>query len=75
MVNALDANGNNYAPLYNTIATGGDITYNNRKTILKNLKDGMDDTFETEGESTGSQVIRLEQHFITVCFFNLWRCI
>ena len=55
MVNALDANGNNYASLFNTIATGGDITYNNRKTILKNLKDGMDNTFETAGDATGNQ--------------------
>jgi hypothetical protein len=53
MVNALDENGNNYAALYNNIATGGDITYSNRKTILKNLKDGMDNTYETEGDSDG----------------------
>jgi hypothetical protein len=54
MVNALDANGNNYAALYNNIANGGDITYSNRKTILKNLKDGMDNSYETDGETEGS---------------------
>lgn len=55
MVNALDANGNNYATLFNSIANGGDITYNNRKNILKRLKAGMDNTYETPGESEGNR--------------------
>ena len=54
-VNATDANGKSYAALYKSIANGGDITYSNRKTILKNLKDGMDGTYETAGESDGNQ--------------------
>ncbi len=54
-VNSLDANNNNYQGLFNNIAAGGDITYSNRKTILKNLKDGMDNTYETPGESQGNQ--------------------
>ena len=55
MINALDANGNNYSELFNSIANGGDITYNNRKNILKRLKAGMDNTYETPGESEGSR--------------------
>ncbi len=60
-VNSLDANGNNYATLYNNIAGGsaGAITYSNRKKILKALKAGMDNTYETPGESEGSRSSRL----------------
>jgi hypothetical protein len=56
-VNSLDANGNNYSALFNGIASGsnGAITYSNRKKILKALKAGMDNTYETAGESEGSR--------------------
>ncbi len=54
-VNSLGADGKNYAALFNSIANGGDITYKNRKTILKNLRAGMDGTYETPGESEGNQ--------------------
>ena len=53
-VNSLDASGKPYTALFSSIANGGDITYANRKTILKNLKDGMDNSYETPGESEGS---------------------
>lgn len=56
-VNALnDGNGGgNYADLYNSVyAKYGAGTYKQRKDIIKDLKDGMDDTYETiaENEST-----------------------
>ena len=54
MVNALDAQGNNYTALFNKVTADNSITtlnYDKRKTILKQLKDGMDKTYETEAES------------------------
>ncbi len=50
-INSLDANGNNYAALFNKVAAAQTITYSNRRAILKQLRDGMDNTYETEGES------------------------
>ena len=56
MFNALDANGNNYAPLYNaTYAKFGAGSYKQRKDILKDLRAGMDKTYETAGEAEGSR--------------------
>lgn len=52
MVNALDANGNNYAALFNSLSGG---VYKNRKDVLKALKDGMDDTYETPAENQGDR--------------------
>lgn len=54
-VNALDANNNPYTALFTSIANGGDISYSNRKNIFKRLKDGMDNTYETDGESEGNR--------------------
>jgi hypothetical protein len=53
MVNALDANGNNYTTLFNRVKTiaGGSISYDQRKEIRKQLRDGMDNTYETPAES------------------------
>lgn len=48
MVNALDANNNPYTTLFNSINASG---YSNRKDIKKQLKDGMDDTYETPAEN------------------------
>lgn len=48
MINALDANGNNYSALFNSITVSG---YKNRKEILKLLKAGMDKTYETEADN------------------------
>ena len=50
-INSLDANGNNYSTLFNNVATTQTITYSNRRNILKQLRNGMDNTYETEGES------------------------
>ena len=55
MVNALDASGNTYATLFQNIITKnlalGGFKYANRKDILKELKAGMDNTYETEAET------------------------
>ena len=51
-VNALDASGNTYASLFNSqLSTSG--VYKNRKDVLKALKDGMDDTYETQADQGG----------------------
>lgn len=56
MVNALDAGGNNYAGLFKSVAAKyGTGTYKQRKDILKDLKAGMDKTYETEAEAEGSR--------------------
>jgi outer membrane protein OmpA-like peptidoglycan-associated protein len=52
MVNALDANGNNYRTLFNGISSA---TYSNRKNVLGALKAGMDKTYETEAENQGDR--------------------
>jgi len=51
MINSLDANGNPYRTLFNSIAGG---VYKDRKDVLKALKDGMDKTYETEAENHGT---------------------
>ena len=55
MVNALDANGNNYTSLFNSIinsGTGGlDANLSDKKSIFSRLKAGMDNTYETHGQS------------------------
>jgi hypothetical protein len=48
MVNALDANGNNYTALFNSLNSPA---YNNRKDVIKALKAGMDKTYETAAEN------------------------
>lgn len=54
MINALDANGNNYYPLFSSIYNGNgaaSVSYSTRKNVLKALKSGMDNTYETEAEN------------------------
>jgi len=48
MVNALDAGGNPYTALFNSITPA---TYSNRKDVLKALKAGMDKTYETQADN------------------------
>jgi len=48
MVNALDDAGNPYRTLFNSITASG---YSNRKDILKTLRDGMDDSYETAADN------------------------
>lgn len=56
MVNALDAAGTGYKPLFNNVFTKyGEGTYKQRKDILNDLKAGMDKTFETNAEAEGSR--------------------
>ena len=56
MVNALDANGNNYSTLFRDVYnTYGPGTYKQRKDILKALRAGMDKTYETDAEAEGSR--------------------
>ncbi|MEP7238301.1 MAG: hypothetical protein ABI685_10565, partial [Ferruginibacter sp.] len=56
MVNALDANGNNYTTLFSTVAAKyGTGTYKQRKDILKDLKGGMDKSYETNAENENNR--------------------
>ena len=52
MVNALDASGNTYASLFNSQRSASGV-YKNRKDVLKALKDGMDNTYETQADQGG----------------------
>jgi len=55
-VNALDAAGNNYNTLFKSVYTKyGPGTYKKRKDILKDLKAGMDKTYETAAENENSR--------------------
>ena len=70
MVNALDANGTNYSTLFASIPRSSQ-THENRKNVLSALKDGMDDTYETEAMAPGvrrgtlgDNTIRPSGHFI-----------
>ena len=51
-VNATDESGNPYTSLFNNVA-GQSIMYENRKDIRDDLKDGMDDSYETDAENEG----------------------
>jgi len=53
-VNALGANGATYASLFQSqFANSGN--YDNRKDVLKALKDGMDDSYETPADNDGAR--------------------
>ncbi len=52
MVNARDANNRPYTTLFNTTASG---THSGRKDVLKKLKDGMDNSYETPAENHGDR--------------------
>ncbi len=52
MINAKnESNGTDYANLFNEVQRSEDYKYGNRDNILSRLKDGMDDTYETEAEN------------------------
>jgi hypothetical protein len=54
MVNALDAKGDNYTNLFNSVFTatgGGGIHLSDRASVTKLLKAGMDNTYETAADS------------------------
>lgn len=54
-VNALDASGNTYSALFQSVFNSQSQGYKNRKDILDALKDGMDDTYETDAETQGAR--------------------
>jgi hypothetical protein len=55
-INALAADGNNYSALFNTVfAKYGAGTYKQRKNILKDLKAGMDKTYETSADNENTR--------------------
>jgi hypothetical protein len=55
-VNALDDAGNNYNPLFKSVyAKYGPGTYKKRKDILKDLKAGMDKSYETAAENENTR--------------------
>lgn len=55
-VNALDQNGENYRTLFDDVyAKYGAGTYKKRKDVLKALKAGMDNTYETNAEDQGDR--------------------
>jgi len=54
MVNALDAGGNNYTSFFNGMLrpdNGNSLTNSEKREVRKQLKKGMDKTYETEAES------------------------
>ena len=77
MVNALDENGQPYYNLFSSIPTA-DQTHSNRHNVLNTLKNGMDDTYETEAQRPGirrgvlgDNTIRPSGHFIGGIAFRL----
>ncbi|MEX1203207.1 MAG: hypothetical protein WEA59_08185 [Ferruginibacter sp.] len=46
-VNSLDENGNPYTALFSSITN---TTFKNRKDVIKQLRDGIDDTYETDAD-------------------------
>jgi hypothetical protein len=50
--NSLDANGNPYNALFSSITN---TTFENRKNVLNKLKDGLDDTYETNADGQGTR--------------------
>jgi OmpA-OmpF porin, OOP family len=65
-VNSLDANNRPYTSLFNTVwatqQSGGGIQNSKRKDILKLLKAGMDNTYETAGETEGKRRPKLGEN-------------
>ena len=51
-INATDENGNSYNPLFASITNN---TFKNRRDIINDLRDGMDDTYETDAQSQGNR--------------------
>ena len=54
-VNALNASGNPYTVLFQTVAANQNQQYENRKDIRKALRDGMDDTYESLADRQGTR--------------------
>lgn len=76
-VNALNANNQPYTTLFSSIPLSSQ-THDNRKNVLSTLKDGMDDTYETEAQRPGvrrgvlgDNTLRPSGHFIGGVAFKL----
>lgn len=52
-INALDANGGTYASLFRAIENKYSFEHKNRSSILRDLRAGMDNTYETAAEGQG----------------------
>lgn len=75
-INALDEDGNPYTALFASITPASE--YKDRKDILKALKDGMDDTYETDAQNQGSRrpkmgdnTLRFSAHALAGIAFKL----
>ena len=64
MVNAKRDDGSNYSALFNTVFTNNSGLYNNRKDVLKALKAGMDNTYETPAENNASHLPKLGNNIL-----------
>ena len=58
-VNALDENGGTYANLFNTINSTYSSKHSNRRKIIRDLKAGMDDSYETAADGENDRRPRL----------------
>ncbi len=65
MVNAQSDNGGSYATLFSSVyANNNNSLYKNRKDIIKALKDGMDDSYETPAENNGTHLPKLGDNIL-----------
>ena len=64
MVNAKRDDGTNYSNLFNTVFTNNSGLYNNRKDVLKALKAGMDNTYETPAENNATHLPKLGNNIL-----------
>ena len=59
-INALnESTGDDYSDLYNGVFANNEQKYKNRKDIIKALKAGMDNTYETSAQSNGERRAKL----------------
>ena len=69
MVNALDANGRPYTALFSSVhASYSANTYKDRKAVLKALKAGMDNTYETPAENNINRTAKLGNNTLLPSF-------
>jgi len=54
-VNARDASGNTYASQFRNILNGNPTNYKKRKDVIKELKDVLDNSYETAGDNEGER--------------------
>lgn len=66
-INALDASGKPYKALFNSIPLA-EQTHRNRREIIRKLRKGMDNTYETEAENHGTRYARQNGNTIRPSF-------